>query len=95
MSDPMTEQALAAERARPTRTPEEIEADIERTRESLADDIDVLQDRLSPANLMAAAKERVLGFFRHPDGSLDPVRTAAAVGVAVVLVAYVVRRRNV
>jgi hypothetical protein len=79
---------------RPARTPEQIEADIERTRESLADDIDVLQERLSPANVMQRAKDRVVGAFHRPDGSIDPVRTGIVVGVAVVLVVYLVRRRN-
>jgi hypothetical protein len=79
---------------RPARSPDQIEAEIARTRESLADDIDVLQERLSPANLMQRAKARVVGVFQRPDGSLDPVRTGIAVGVGVVLVVYLVRRRN-
>lgn len=95
MSDTTTERAeAAAARARANRSPDQIEAEIEATRESLADDIDVLQVRLSPANLAQAAKEKVLGVFRRPDGSLDPVRTGVAVTVAVVLVAYLVRRRR-
>ena len=90
MSDTTTDSAAA----RTARTPDQIEAEIARTRESLADDIDVLQERLSPANLMQRAKARVVGVFHRPDGSLDPVRTAIAVGAGVVLVAYFVRRRN-
>ena len=90
MSDTTTDRAAP----RPARTPEQIEAEIARTRESLADDIDVLQERLSPANILDRARRRVVGVFQRPDGSLDPVRTGIAVGVGVVLVLYVVRRRN-
>ena len=76
------------------RTPEQIEAEIALTRESLAVEIDVLQERLSPANLAQAAKARAIGLLRRPDGSLDAVRVAAAASVALVLVTYLVRRRR-
>ena len=78
----------------PARTPQQIEAEIQRTRESLAGEIDILQERLSPASVARAAKDRALGLVRRPDGSLDPVRVAAAAGVALVLVTYLVRRRR-
>ena len=95
MSDTTTERAeAAAARARANRSPEQIEAEIEATRESLADDIDVLQDKLNPAHIAQVAKDKVFGVFRRPDGSVDPVRAAVAVGAVVVLVAYLVRRRK-
>jgi hypothetical protein len=77
-----------------TRTPAQIEAEIARTRENLAGRVDQLQDRLSPGALAAVAKDKALGVFRRKDGSLDPVRTGVAVGVAVLLVTYLVRRRR-
>ena len=86
--------APPADTAQAARTPEQIEAEIARTRESLADEIDVLQDRLSPASLAGAARDLVLRPLRRPDGSFDPVRTAAAATVAVILLAYLVRRRG-
>ena len=89
-----TTQAADTDRSRATRTPDEIEAEIARTRETLAEDIDVLQERLSPASLAQAASSRVLRLFQRPDGSIDPVRTAVVAGVALVLVTYVIRRRR-
>ena len=78
----------------PPRTPGEIEAEIERTRDSLAGSIDTLQDRLSPASIAMAAKEKVVGVFKREDGSIDPIRAGAAAAVALVLVTYLIRRRR-
>ena len=76
------------------RKPEQIEAEIVQARDSLADSIDVLENRLRPANLVQAAKDRAIGLFKRPDGSLDVKRTAIAAGVGLVLVTYLVRRRR-
>lgn len=76
------------------RKPEQIEAEIVQARDSLADSIDVLEDRLRPANLVRAAKNRAIGLIKRPDGSLDPKRTAIVAGVGLVLVTYFIRRRR-
>jgi hypothetical protein len=89
-----TNDATAESERPPQRTPEEIEAEIERTRENLAGSIDTLQDRLSPASIAKAATDKVTGVFKRKDGSLDPVRTGAAAAVALVLVVYLIRRRR-
>ena len=76
------------------RTPEQIEAEIARARDDLADSIDVIEDRLRPANLVEAAKARAAGLLKRPDGTLDPMRVAVVAGVGLVLVTYLVRRRR-
>ena len=83
------------EETRPApRSPDQIEAEIEATRTALAGRIDALQHKVSPASLAQAARNRAMRVFQRDDGSLDPVRTSIAAGVAVVLVLYVVRRRR-
>ncbi len=79
---------------RPTRSPAEIEAEIVRTRNALSDSLDVLEAKVSPANLVAGAKAKVIGVVQTPDGALDPKKAAIVVTVVVVLVAYLVRRRR-
>jgi Protein of unknown function (DUF3618) len=76
------------------RTPEQIEAEIAVTRTELTGNIEVLQRRLSPASLLGAAKDKVVGVVRRDDGSLDPVRASVVAGVVVVLTLYLIRRRR-
>jgi Protein of unknown function (DUF3618) len=76
------------------RTPEQIEAEIVRARDDLADSIDVIENKLRPANLVEAAKARAVGLLKRPDGTLDPKRVAVVAGVGLVLVTYFVRRRR-
>jgi hypothetical protein len=66
-------------------------ADIERTREELAQTIDAISDRLNPAN----AARRSLDRARQRVAQVDPV-LAGGVAVAIVgaTVAYVVFRRR-
>lgn|GEM_PF-2650018 len=77
------------------RSPEEIEAEIAVARDDLADTIDVIEDKLSPANIVAEAKERVLGLFKGADGEYDPRKLAVVAGVGLILVTYFVRRRRI
>jgi Protein of unknown function (DUF3618) len=84
--------ALAEEPAPPARKPEEIEADIARARDNLADSIDVIEDKLRPANLLAGAKARVMSVVQTDDGALDPKRVAVLAGVTLLLLTYFVRR---
>ena len=76
------------------RKPEQIEAEIVQARDSLASTIDTLENRLRPANLIQAAKDRAIGVVRRPDGSLDPRRTAIVAGAGLILVTYFIRRRK-
>ena len=62
--------------------PDAIVAQIERTRESLAQTIDTLAERVSPANNIRKLRERVLEQAARPEVRL----AAAAVGLAVVSV---------
>jgi Protein of unknown function (DUF3618) len=73
---------------------QQIEADIARTRQSLVETMDVLEYRLRPASLLDDVGQRVIGLFRNPDGSLRTVRVAAVGGVALLTVAYLIRRRG-
>ena len=76
------------------RKPEHIEAEIVQARDSLADTLDVLENKLRPANLIQAAKDRAIGVVRRPDGSLDPRRAAIVAGAGLILVTYFIRRRR-
>jgi hypothetical protein len=73
---------------------QQIETEIARTRQSLAETMDVLEYRLRPASLLEDVGDRVLGIFRKPDGSVRVGRVAAVGGVALFAVAYLVRRRG-
>jgi len=80
------------------RSPGEIERDIEATRERLALTIDEISDRVKPANVAQAGREKVEAKLRNPDGSLRMERVGAAAAVVVAYVALkvikVVRRRR-
>jgi hypothetical protein len=68
------------------RTPAEIEAEIEATRQRLAGTVDAIADRVKPANVARRAAESAKAQFVNPDGSLRTTRVAAvAAGVAVVV----------
>jgi hypothetical protein len=62
--------------------PDAIVAQIERTRESLAQTIDTLAERVSPANNVRRLRERLLEGAARPEVRL----AAAAVGLALVSV---------
>ncbi len=62
------------------RDPDALLAQIEHTREDLARTIDVLADRVSPANNIRMLRERAAAELRRPEVK----KVAAAAGVAVV-----------
>ena len=76
------------------RKPEQIEAEIVQARDSLASTLDTLENKLRPANLIQAAKDRAIGIVRRPDGSLDPRRAAIVAGAGLILVTDFIRRRK-
>lgn len=71
--------AMNGDRPGPGASAKQIEADIERTREQLADTIDELGDRLAPSHVAAQAKDGVVA--RWPQLTVLAV-TAVAVVVA-------------
>jgi hypothetical protein len=79
---------------RPQRTPEEIEAEIVRTRDSLSDSLDVIEAKVRPSNLIAVARAKAMSVVTTKDGSLDPKKAGAVAAVVLVLVVYVIRRRR-
>ena len=76
------------------RKPEQIEAEIAQARDALASTIDTLENRLRPANLIQAAKDKAIGVVRRRDGSIDPRRAAIVAGAGLILVTYFIRRRK-
>jgi hypothetical protein len=78
----------------PARPPQEIEADIAATRETLADAIDAITERMQPANIASRAKERMVAFYKKDDGSVDPVKAGATATVVVIVALYLIRRRR-
>ena len=64
------------------KNPDAIVAQIERTRENLAQTIDILAERVSPANNVRRLRERALEQAARPEVRL----AAAAVGLAIVSV---------
>jgi Protein of unknown function (DUF3618) len=78
---------------RAVKSPAELEADIESTRERLAGTIDAIADRVAPANVARRAVDRVRSQFVEPDGALRTQRVLIlAAGVAVVVGLAVWRR---
>jgi hypothetical protein len=71
---------VTADGAATRRDPEALVAEIERTRQNLARTIDILADRVSPANNVRQVRERATQQLARPDVRL----AAAAVGLAVV-----------
>jgi hypothetical protein len=69
------------------RTPEEIQAEIEATRERLVRNLEQLKAETKPAALMARAKEKASSAFIEPStGQVRVERVAVVVGVVVGLV---------
>ena len=61
MSDIERQDALERELPADKRSPQEIEREIERTRERMSSNIDALGDKLSPDNLKQQAKDAIAG----------------------------------
>ncbi|HEY1621228.1 MAG TPA: DUF3618 domain-containing protein [Streptosporangiaceae bacterium] len=72
--------AVAVQGTVAKRDPDQIVAEIERTRENLARTIDTLADKVSPANNVRMLKERVAEQVSRPDVQL----AVAAAGLALV-----------
>ena len=88
--------ATDGEETPPPRTMDEIEADLEATRERLAGRLDDLQEYVSPRNVAQRQLDKVKGVFVDEYGGIKPDRVLVAVGavVAVVGLGVVLRRRR-
>lgn len=84
--------------ARKPRTPAEIEADMNATRERLTATLtqlqDTVQETFAPRNIMHRQLEKVRGYYIDEYGAVRPERVAKTVGavVAVVVVVKVTRK---
>jgi len=76
------------------RSPAEIEAEIERTRQRLADTLDELSERLSPRAVLRRADSSLRDAFVAEDGSVRRDRAALAIGAVVSAVGGVVALRK-
>ena len=72
------------------RDPDQLVAQIERTRENLARTIDTLTERVSPANVAKRARSKVLDQVSRPEVQIG---VAAVTVVTVTLVVWWRRRR--
>lgn len=71
---------------RPSRSPAQIEAEIERTRKRLAVTVDAIADRVRPANVVRRTVDSAKGALVEPDGTVRTTRVAAlTVGVLAVV----------
>ena len=70
----------------PTRSPEEIQADIDAAQQRLADTVDALSDRLTPASLAEDATSSLKGVFVDRDGRIKPKPIAIIGGTVAGLV---------
>jgi hypothetical protein len=77
-----------------TRSPAEIEADIEQTRDRLAGTLDELTERLSPRAVLRKADSAVRGAFVAEDGAVRKDRAALAVGAVASAVGGLVALRR-
>ena len=74
------------DRAPDHRSPAQIEADIEHTRDHLAGTLDELSDRLTPRAVLRQANTKARGVFFAPDGAVRKDRAAIAAGSVISVV---------
>lgn len=79
---------------RPDRSPAEIEAEIERTRQRLAGTVDAIAERVKPANVVRRGADSARVQFVDGQGNLRTSRVAAAVAAVVAVAGLLVWRRS-
>lgn len=84
----------AASSAVGERTPAEIEAEIERTRQRLAGTVDAIADRVSPANLARRGAESAKAQVIDERGQVRTGRVAGIAAAAVAVVGFLAWRRS-
>lgn len=77
----------------PGNDPDALVADIEQTRQELADAIDQLVDRVSPANVARKARERAMELAARPEVRMGALAVGLAITGLVVLRIWGRRRR--
>ncbi len=85
--------AAGAGDAAAERTPAEIEAEIERTRQRLAGTVDAIADRVKPANIARRGAESAKAQVVDQRGQVRTGR-AAGIAAAAAVVGFLVWRRN-
>ena len=78
----------------PPRSMDEIEAELEATRERLAGRIDDLTDYVKPANIVERQKNKLKSVFVDEYGGIKPDRVLMAAGIVVAVVGLGVLRRR-
>ncbi len=76
------------------RTPAEIEADIERTRQRLAGTVDAIADRVKPANIARRGAESAKAQVVDERGQVRAGRAAGIAAAVVAVVGILAWRRN-
>lgn len=66
------------------RDPENIQSDIEKTRDALADSLDALAERANPKTLMEGGKEQVAEKLSDPKIKYGLIAAGAVVGLLVI-----------
>jgi Protein of unknown function (DUF3618) len=83
-----------ATESKQARTPAEIEADIERTRQRLQVTVDAIADRVSPANVARRKAEAAKAQVIDPETGLRTVRVVALTAGVLAVVGLIVWRRS-
>jgi hypothetical protein len=86
--------AAPAEKPAPPRSMDEIEAELDTTRERLAERIDELQEYVSPRSILQRQMDRVTGVFVDEYGGIRPDRVLVAAGVVIAVVGIGMLRRR-
>jgi hypothetical protein len=76
------------------RTPAEIEAEIEQTRQRLAGTVDAIADRVNPANVARRGAESAKAQVVDERGQVRTGRAAAAATAVVAVLGFIAWRRN-
>jgi len=94
LSQAQTSAKHRAEVQAANRSPQDLEHDIEQTRDRLADTLDELLFRIKPKTIVQRQIEETKSHFVDAEGNVRPEKVAAVVGAAVGVVAFfvVVRR---
>jgi len=66
------------------RDPENIQREIEKTRDALADSLDALADRANPKNLIEGGRERIAEKLADPKIKYTLIAVGTLVGLAVI-----------
>ena len=92
--DDATDTAASDKPPAPPRSMDEIEAELEATRERLAGRIDDLTDYVKPANIVERQKNKLKSVFVDEYGGIKPDRVLMAAGIVVAVVGLGVLRRR-